>query len=85
MSESREGFKLLGKHRDGCYAAARPPAFIVHDEIDFHRKKNGDKGGSTMWHRFICNDTRCHAVMLVRWDVLAQFIDAAPLEETEKP
>ena len=70
----REGFKQLGEHVEGCHAVARGPAFIVHDGKDFHRKRNGDRNGSTMWHRFICNDTKCNAVMLVRWDVLAKFV-----------
>lgn len=73
----RDGFKQLGEHVEDCRAAADEDgiAFIVHDGLDCRRKRNGDRGGSTMWHRFICNDTRCRAVQLVRWDVLAEFVN----------
>jgi hypothetical protein len=71
----REGFKLLHGHRKGCRAARRPPAFILHDGNDFSRDRLGRRNGSKLWHRFRCNDTECEAIMLVRWDVLADFVD----------
>jgi hypothetical protein len=75
MSET-DGFKLEGEHVEGCLAAARPPAFILHDDYEWRRDKNGRRHrGGGMWHRFSCNDMNCDAVMLVRWDVLAEFID----------
>lgn len=74
---AREGFKLLGEHVEGCHAAADKDGitFVVLDGADFKRRRNGDRGGGTMWHRFICNDTRCGAVLLVRWDTLAGFVN----------
>lgn len=74
---SGEGFKMLGKHVEGCFCADHAKykqPFIVYEGADFDRRKNGDRGGSTMWHRFKCNDTECGAIAIVRWDVLAEFI-----------
>ena len=67
-------FKLEGEHRKGCWCAGDAEAFIALGGIDWCRKKNGHRGGSTMWLRFNCNDPHCEAVALVRWDALARFI-----------
>jgi len=73
----RDGFKLLGDHVDGCLCVRKYDGgkFIVHDGMLYNRRRNGDRGGSTCWHRFRCNDTNCNAILLVRWDTLANFID----------
>lgn len=72
-----EGFKLLGEHRDDCFAKHDEDGlvFIVHGGTDYNRRKDGRRGGSTGWHRFRCNDPGCRAVALVRWDVLARFVN----------
>lgn len=73
----REGFKLTEPHRVGCYAVGDDYPFIVHDGYERKLKRNGNKGGSTMWHRFVCNDGGgCPAVLLVRWDRLAALLKA---------
>lgn len=76
----REGFKLLGEHREGCFAAASEDGitFVIDDRDkphDFGRRRNGDRGGSSLWHRFACNDPSCEAILMVRWDKLAGFIN----------
>ena len=73
--ECRDGFKLEGEHRDGCFAAQRAPAFVCFDGYEWKLRQNGHRGGSTMWFRFTCNDPSCMARLLVRWDVIAGFLD----------
>lgn len=77
-----DGFYMLGEHCEGCRAANDPDGltFIVHEGMHFNRKRNGHRGGSTLWHHFRCNDTRCEARMLVRWDALAAFVSSPPTE-----
>ncbi len=76
-SKSREGFKQLGHHHKGCFALRDGAPFVVTDRppFDFHRKMNGDRGGGTMWWRFVCNDINCEAKLLVRWDKMAAFVN----------
>jgi len=75
----REGFKLLSEHRDECLAEKSEfGTFVLHDGYEWRRKRNGHRGGTTMWHRFRCNDTDCEAVMMVRDDVLVNFVDGRP-------
>lgn len=74
-------FKQLGEHIIDCHEAAHtsgldPEAFIVEDGAEW-RDRIGRRGGSHRWVRFLCNDTRCRAVMLVRWDALARFVTRA--------
>jgi hypothetical protein len=73
----RDGFKLLGQHVEGCYGLADEDGitFVVQAGVEWDRDRIGRKGGSTMWHRFKCNDIRCEAVLLVRWDTLAAFVN----------
>ena len=72
----RDGFQMVGEHVEGCRAAQDEDGitFIVYDRPTFDRKRNGHRGGSTLWHSFRCNDTRCEARMLVRWDTLSAFV-----------
>lgn len=75
-----DGFKLETPHAKDCILAERddPIRFIVTDRnhpIDFRLRRNGTRGGSTMWWRFVCNDINCPARLLVRWDVLAEFVN----------
>lgn len=72
----RDGFRLEGKHRDGCRSVARAQTFIVPDGMRFDLKRNGHRGGSTGWLRFKCNDVDRPARALVRWDVVADLIDS---------
>jgi hypothetical protein len=73
---SRDGYKLEGEHRPDCRAVDDPDGltYIVHGGADHTLRRNGHRGGSTMWQRFRCNDPHCRAAMLVRWDVLARFV-----------
>jgi len=69
------GFFVKPAHSDKCYL--RPQGreeFIVYDGSTHVLKRNGHKGGSTMWHTFRCNCIDCDAVAYVRWDVLMVFI-----------
>lgn len=69
-----EGFRQIGDHRKGCFANGDSRAFVSHVAVFFGRNKRGYGTGSTMWHRFACNDPKCQAEMLVRWDVMADFV-----------
>lgn len=73
----RDGFKLIEEHREGCLAEQDKDGitFVCHEGYDFRRKRNGHRGGSTMWHRFRCNDINCQAILLIRWDTLALFVN----------
>ena len=75
MSAARDGFKLLGEHVDGCLCVRKYDGgkFIVHDGMLYNR--------STYWHCFRCNDINCNAILLVRWDTLANFIDPPELDD----
>lgn len=75
----RDGFKLLVPHREGCWyddeeSAHHDRPFVLHDGIEWRRRRNGAEGGSTAFHRFLCNDADCPAIMLVRIDVLSDWI-----------
>ncbi len=70
-----DGFKLVGSHRDGCYAESNEYTFVIDGPHEWNRRKNGDLGGSTLWFSFVCNDAACEAVALVRWDTLAAFVN----------
>lgn len=74
----REGFKLEVDHRPDCFLKDDPAPFIVLDRAkggyDFSRRRNGARGGGTLFFRFVCNDPDCPARMLVRWDVLSKWI-----------
>lgn len=76
-----EHFKQLGEHHPDCFmllhsSGSDPEAFIVHDGAEYRdrigRKVKGTNG--SRWERYRCNDPKCEAVMLVRWDALARFI-----------
>lgn len=71
-----EGFRLIGEHRDGCFAERDKDGltFIVHAGIRCDLNRNGVGRGSTIWHVFRCNNLRCDAQMLVRWDTLSRFV-----------
>ena len=69
-------FKLLVEHREGCWTEGDEYRFIVADGIEWNRRTNGSKGGSTSWTRYRCNDPHCPAIALVRWDALAAFVTA---------
>lgn len=71
------GVKQIVAHRAECWCENEPLSFICHRGMDFGRDVLGRRGGSRAWHRFICNDPACPAVVIVRWDVLAGWIEAA--------
>jgi hypothetical protein len=81
MSALRDGFKMEVPHSPGCFFDPEQPAdFILYDGMEFTLKRNGHKGGSTMWHRFSCNSpiggsrAGCAGRLLVRWDVINDLI-----------
>ena len=82
-AQPRDGrIQLFVPHSPGCYLVAKGrQQFVVHPvgsgPYDFRRRKDGRRGGGTMWHLFCCNDTGCTAVAGVRWDALAEFIAEA--------
>lgn len=80
-----DGYKQLGDHRDGCLALGRGDGvpFVMNDGHEWALDRLGRKGGSQMWHRFKCNDTRCPAVMLVRWDIIAACASAPVVAASE--
>ena len=72
-----DGIKLLTPHDDDCWfkgTEREATEFVCYDGAMFNLKRNGHRGGSTMWHRFRCNDPSCGAVAIVRWDVLTDLI-----------
>ncbi len=70
------GFALSEPHREGCWGA-EAGGFVCYSGTE-NRDRNGRKmgGRGQEWHRFKCNDPSCDAVALVRWDVLAGFVNA---------
>jgi hypothetical protein len=74
---SLDGFKLDVPHSEDCLAVTAPRPFVLHDGVEWRRDKRGRRGGSRMWHRFRCNDPKCPSIVLVRWDVLADVVDAS--------
>jgi hypothetical protein len=69
------GLFVKPAHSDKCYLRAQGrEEFIVYDGSVHNLKRNGHKGGSTMWHTFRCNCLDCDAVAYVRWDMLMVFI-----------
>lgn len=86
MTVIRDGVIREHDHREGCFTgrADYGPRFIVTDRdrpLRHDLKRNGHKGGSTMWWVFTCNDIRCPARLLVRWDVLAGAVAALSEED----
>lgn len=83
-----QGFMLSPGHIDGCFVVETfdsfPPLdFVVYDGTE-QRDKIGRRcreGSGRQWHRFTCQDPKCPAVALVRWDTLAEFV-SAPLRPT---
>lgn len=76
----RDGFRQLNSHAVECFATddEHGIAFVVYEGSE-NRSLGGHRAkGSTQWHRFACNDPRCLAKLLVRWDVLAGFINQQP-------
>lgn len=76
LNEKAIGFKLDVPHAPDCFIEGTARAFVLCDGGEFDRDKLGRRNGHTLWHRFRCNDPSCPAIMLVRWDVLSDFIDA---------
>lgn len=78
-----EGLKQFVPHSPGCICASRgeKDCFIVHKEMNFSRRRDGRRGGSTLWHVFSCNDPDCPGEMGVRWDALADFLATAPQQQ----
>jgi hypothetical protein len=70
-----KGFKLSEPHHPECLCENDEDSivFIVPDGTEY-RDTIGRKGGSHTWYRFRCNDPDCEARMLVRWDVLSEFV-----------
>lgn len=72
--------RVLIDHDPECFLRYRDDAFVMHDGMEWDRKRNGYKGGSTAFHRFRCNDPKCPAILLVNvvWlaDRLAEYVSA---------
>lgn len=80
------GFFVKPKHSDKCYLAEQGrEEFIVYDGSIHTLKRNGQRGGSTMWHMFRCNCLACEAVAYVRWDVLMVFVAGMVHASKEQP
>jgi hypothetical protein len=74
----RDGFTLEGPHSSDCWAVGKPRTFIITDDERPRRhdlRRNGNRNGSTLFHRFRCQDPHCTAVLLVRWDTMADVLD----------
>lgn len=88
MSRRRlaDGFFLQPDHEEWCHAKNDEDGltFLVYDGSDWMRRRNGDRGGSTQFHKFICNDISCDAVLYVRWDVLGKWLTEASGHEWER-
>lgn len=76
-----EGFRREGEHRRGCLAEDDEDGIVfvitTKPPYVFNRRRNGHRKGHTMWWQFTCNDPDCDAILLVRWDKLARFINRA--------
>ena len=71
----RSGFFVKPAHSAKCYLADQGrEEFIVYDGSTHSLKRNGHRGGSTMWHKFRCNCIDCDAIAYVRWDMLMTFV-----------
>lgn len=85
------GFKLETKHGEGCFVMRDSDEiqFVVVDakapvaRLDALGRKPG-RGAGVEWHRYRCNDPRCPARMLVRWDVLARFVSTMGASKTNE-
>lgn len=73
-AENREGFKLIVPHDPACFYTEDGSPFVLEDGIEWDRRRNGDRGGSTGFQRFRCNDPKCPAIAIVRLDVLSDWI-----------
>lgn len=75
----RAGFKLDVPHIDDCHAQHDSDGltFLVPDGSERRDQIGRRNGGGNSWFRFKCNDIRCSAVMLVRWDTLGRFVSGA--------
>jgi len=84
-----DGFKLDPDHRADCFCKDDPEGlvFICPDRtrpLDFTLKRNGYRGGSTLWLRYACNDPNCPARAWVRWDKLSEFVTAGVASAAER-
>jgi hypothetical protein len=73
-----DGFKLTEPHREDCWCEDREDdmTFIVLDGTEYRDRIGRRQHSTNSWYRFRCNDPRCPAVALVRWDRLSSFITA---------
>lgn len=83
--DPRWGFKLEPDHHPDCwYGDGEDDCTFIVPNGTVHRDRIGrrQKHASSTWYAFRCNDPKCPAQMLVRWDVLSRFVTAAGRQET---
>lgn len=81
---SREGFYLLTPHAPDCFLADDPDPFVMHDGIEWSRKRNGHAGGGSAFHRFRCNDSGCPAILLVNVVTVSKWLGRGAVERTQE-
>lgn len=71
--------RVVGKHRKGCHAVRAvkegmwDTPWACSCGIEWHNK-NGAGEGMHTWTRFICNDLKCSAYLLVSDDAIFSLI-----------
>jgi hypothetical protein len=77
------GVRLEAPHHADCLCAKRDDefTFIVQPlrsdplpEYEYFARDGTKRGSNVNWQRFRCNDMKCPATVLIRWDVLARFV-----------
>jgi hypothetical protein len=78
-----DGFKLDPPHSPECYLSPGRQEFIVYDGWESRDRigRRQQQGTGQWWHRFKCNCIQCDARLLVRWDVLMNFLATGAAKE----
>ena len=76
MTPPREGFRLRVPHSANCFLQDDAAPFVLQGDprVEYGLNKNGQRQGSYSFMRFRCNDPDCAAILLVRLDVLSEWL-----------